>query len=172
MFHQIISNTPFFVWVILGFLVYRGFMSSLDREVKIKRIVVIPVVMLILSLQGILTSFGGSPESLLAWLTALGMGIVFAWNRFQANQVRISPEARMVFLRGSWTPMLLMMAIFFLKYAVNVALVIHPPIRQDIVFMLVNCVLFGIFSGIFLGNMARILHLYKQANNNATLIAA
>lgn len=172
MFHQIVSNTPVFVWVILGFLVYRGFIASLDREVKIKKIVIIPIIMFILSLQGILTSFGGSPESLLAWMLALGTGILIAWNRFQVSQIRISAPTKMVFLRGSWTPMLLMMAIFFLKYAVNVALAIHPAIRQDMVFMLLNCVLFGIFSGIFLGNMARILHLYKQAQLNATLIPA
>lgn len=53
-----------------------------------------------------------------------------------------------------------MMGIFFTKYVVGVALVMHPELRHDSVFAVAIPVLYGAFSGVF---AARALRLWKLA---------
>jgi len=58
MLRQIIVNTPIWVWGLLAFLIYRGFISSVDREIPLKRVLIIPLIMLALSVQDIVSTFG------------------------------------------------------------------------------------------------------------------
>lgn len=162
MLPQILSHTPPWVWVILGFLVYRGILASQDREQNLRTVVVLPLVMLALSLQGMLSNFGANLPGMLAWTTALLAGAALSWRAAHRQNVCMLSEQGRVFCRGSWTPLMLMLAIFVLKYCVNVALVVQSAWRSDIGFLLASCSLFGLFSGLFLGQMLRVLHLARS----------
>jgi hypothetical protein len=67
MLQQILSHTPAYVWAILAFLVYRGVIASLDREVALKKLFIIPAVMLALSLHDLAGKFGFTSLSVPAW---------------------------------------------------------------------------------------------------------
>ena len=84
--------------------------------------------------------------------------------RFDRGSVRIDPLRRVISQRGSWTPLLLMMGIFCLKYAVGVALLLQPGLAQHLWFAASVCALYGLFNGIFFGQAMRIAALYRQAN--------
>jgi hypothetical protein len=55
---QLLSHTPLYVWAILAFLVYRGTAAMRDREVEFRKLCIIPLVMLGLSLQDMSAKFG------------------------------------------------------------------------------------------------------------------
>lgn len=163
MLNQLISNTPIYVWAILGFLAFRGIKSSVDRELTVRAVVIIPLVMLALSIQGILSGFGDDPLVLAAWLATMTAAAAVSWNMVSDKNVRILADRGTVFYRGSWGPLVMMMAIFVMKYIVNVALHVNPALHTNMQFALISTALFGLFNGLFLGKMLRVLIMYKQA---------
>jgi hypothetical protein len=54
-------------------------------------------------------------------------------------------------LQGSWTPLALMMAIFLTKYVVGVASALKPDLLITMQFIVLLSILYGIFSGVFIG---------------------
>ena len=163
MIQQILSNTPVWVWAILAFLLYRGMLASLDRETSLKKVFIIPLVMLALSLQGIVSAFGAGSSAMLSWLAALVVGAGLTWQFFNQDSVSADPQREVVLQRGSWIPLILMMGIFFTKYAVGVTLALHSAYRQEPLFVTVVCALYGLFNGIFIGKLLGIVVVYRRA---------
>jgi hypothetical protein len=164
MLQQILTHTPLWVWAVLAFLLYRGLLASADRDIALKRVFVIPVVMFALALQGIVSGFGAVPVAAPVWLACMLAGTALAWRAFDHDRIRIDAARRMIFQRGSWTPLLLMMGVFCTKYAVGVALSLQPGLAQQLWFAISVCTLYGLFNGIFLGQALRIAVLYRQAS--------
>lgn len=163
MFQQIISHTPLYVWAILAFLVYRGVQASRDREVTLRTMAILPLVMTALALFGIRSAFGLEGVPALFWLTGVAGGAALAWNMVGKGAIVAHPERGVLFLRGSWAPLALMMLIFVMKYVVAIALAIIPALGHDTLFASAICLLYGLFSGLFLGRLLRGVAAYRQA---------
>jgi len=163
MLRQIILNTPPWVWALLAFLIYRGLLASTDRSIALRQTLIMPLVMLVLSVQSTVAAFGLSAATAPLWLLCFAIGSAAAWLLFDRNSVAAQPQRGSVVLYGSWQPMLLMMGIFLTKYAVGVLLALQPAYAQQMPFVAGVCALYGSFSGIFIGRMALILLAYRQA---------
>ena len=162
MLAQIILNTPVWVWALLMFLIYRGILASADREISLKKTFIIPVVMLALSVQGIVSTFGINMAAVLPWLACISAGGIAAWYLFNRDRITVNPARDSVFQQGSWMPLVLMMGIFLTKYVVAVLLKLEPGHRQEILFVVAVCALYGLFSGVFIGKTLRIVALYRN----------
>ncbi|MFZ6875347.1 DUF6622 family protein [Undibacterium sp. Di27W] len=167
MLNQIISGTPMYVWAILGFLAFRGIKASVDRELTVRAVVIIPLVMLGLSAHGILSGFGAEPLVIATWIAAIAAGATVSWNMVSDKNVRILADKGTVFYRGSWGPLIMMMSIFVMKYVVNVALHVSPALHSNMLFAVISTALFGLFNGLFLGKMLHVLLMYKQAMSSS-----
>jgi len=163
MLRQILLHTPAWVWAVLAFLLYRGLLASADREIALKKTLLIPVVMLGLSLQGMASAFGTDMIGLPAWFGCMLAGTALAWRAFNGGSMTAYPARGTVFLRGSWAPLALMMGIFCTKYTVGVLLALHPGLRQSALFSLGVCAAYGLFNGIFIGKALRVLATYRLA---------
>lgn len=160
---QLFSHTPTYVWAILAFLVYRGVLASREREVTLRKLCIIPLVMLALSLSGVHGSFGFDGVAPYAWIVGALAGRVLGWSLNNPRKLVAHPERGTMQLAGSWLPLTLMLSIFCMKYAVAVSLAIHPAYAHATGFVLTVCLLYGVFSGIFLGGLLRTLAVYRQA---------
>lgn len=165
MFIQIITRTPVWVWAILGLLAWVGLKQTVPRSVSLRRITVLPVVMIGLSLAGMFTAFGAANHALLAWgiAAAVSVAVVMTLNLPQATQYNTWTQH--FHIPGSWTPLVLMMGIFITKYAVGVALAMHPDLARDAVFSQSVGALYGGCSGVFTG---RALRLWRLAGRQAS----
>lgn len=163
MFQQILAHTPAYVWAILAFLIYRGVVASQDREMSLRQIAIIPAVMLALSLQDIAAKFGLGGVPMAAWLAGAAISATLTWLVSDKSRATPGSAAGTVVQAGSWIPLALMMAIFFIKYTVSVALSLHPELARGLAFSAGVCALFGIFNGIFLGRMLRPLNAFMTA---------
>jgi hypothetical protein len=161
---HIVSHTPIHVWAILAFLVYRGMAASRDREVELRKLCIIPVVMLVLSLQDIAAKFGLAGIALAAWIAGVALALAPVL-LFGADRIAAGSAPGTVRVRGSWMPLALMMAVFFTKYAASVMLAVFPQAHQNTLAAGAVCVLFGLFNGVFLGRLAR--DLWTHANLQA-----
>lgn len=160
---QIITNTPVWVWVLLALLIYRGAIASVTRDIALKRTLIIPIVMLGLSVQGIAAAFGANPVAMATWAALAMVGSVITWQLFRTDRVVADPSRGIVRIRGSWTPLILMMGIFFTKYAIAVTLAMKSGLRTELTFVIAVCALYGIFNGIFIGQALRVLSIYRDA---------
>jgi hypothetical protein len=171
---QILTHTPIYVWAILAFLVSRGVIAMRDREVETRKLVIIPIVMLVLSLQDIGAKFGFTGISSAAWAVgAAGMALL-VWRRGGVRVAAVSAPssaAGRVRVRGSWMPLAMMMAVFCTKYAVSVTVAIQPHVRQDALLVATVCALFGVFNGYFLGRLARDLKCCLGLRDHAKTVA-
>ena len=149
---QILSHTPVYVWTILAFLVWRGVAEMREREIARLRMFVLPLVMLILSLHDIARKFGFEATALSAWTTAFAAAGLLAW-RF--GRVRVAPGSApgRVRVGGSMIPLVLMLAIFAVKYATSVVLAVRPELAGQLAAGV--CAMFGVFNGYFLGRLLR-----------------
>jgi len=155
MLQQIVSHTPTYVWIILGFLVVRGVAASRDRVVSRRSLFIMPAVMLALGVTGVAGRFDGGGMLAATWLAAMAAGAALAW-RWSGDQVAgVDRAAGSVHLRGSWTPLALMMTVFAGKYAVGVALGLQPALAHNTGFALAACALFGLCNGVFNGRLLR-----------------
>ncbi|QBB70368.1 hypothetical protein ELE36_08305 [Pseudolysobacter antarcticus] len=162
MIFQILVHTPVWVWMILAFLIYRGLLASRDREVSRWQMCIVPAVFLWLSLDGIARSFGSQHGAVLAWAFGVLAGVGIAWLSFDAQRMSLLPDGKTVFVRGSWKPMLLMMAIFLTKYATGIALAMQPARAQNLGFVVAVCLLYGMCNGMFFAQLLRLFTLQRR----------
>jgi hypothetical protein len=167
---QILTHTPLYVWAILAFLVYRGVHAMREREIEARRLVIIPAVMLVLSLQDIGTKFGLGGLALAAWTAAAAATALLA-GLAGGTRIAAGSAPGTVRVRGSRVPLVMMLAVFFTKYVASVTLAVAPQLRHDALFAAVVCALFGVFNGWFAGRLARDLAACRTLSGRAALIA-
>jgi len=169
---QLFSHTPLYVWAILGFLVYRGVLASRTREVTLRKLCIIPLVMLALSISGVIGSFGLNGVAPYAWAVGMLAGTALAWKLGNPHAITAFPERGTVQRAGSWMPLALMLSIFCMKYAVAVTLAVAPAKAHAAGFTLTVCCLYGLFSGIFIGALLRALKVYRHSMGQPLQAAA
>lgn len=164
MLHQVFSNTPRWVWVLLLALLWIGCKQAVTRTASLKRITVMPLVMTGLSLSGTVTAFGAEPMVLLAWLGAASLVGTVVLQRPLPHATHYNPVERRFSIPGSWVPLLLIVGLFITKYVVGAATSMHPALAQNANFSLCFGALYGAFSGLFLARAARLWRLALASN--------
>lgn len=161
MIQQIVSHTPVYVWALLAFLLYRGYLASRDREISLQKLAVIPGVMLVLALSGMNARGALGAGVWGVWAAGMLAGAALTWQATSGN-ITVNRAAGTVFQRGSWLPLALMVAIFITKYTVAVASAMHPELPHSLPFALCVTVLYGLFNGVFIGRLARYAGAYLR----------
>ena len=160
---QILAHTPRWVFVLFAVLVWFGSKQLLAGTVSLTRITLLPLAMTGLAIWGVASAFGHSsmgPSALVGWAAAALVLLAFILQRPLPAATRFDAASRSFHVAGSAVPLALMMGIFFTKYAAGVALAMHPELRHQASFAIGLPVIYGAFSGIFVG---RALRLWKLA---------
>lgn len=149
---QILSHTPLYVWAILAFLIWRGVAELRDREIAARRLFVLPLVMLALSLHDMALKFGAGGAALGTWLPGVAVAALLAWT-FGRSRIAAGAAPGRVLVRGSAVPLVVMLAIFATKYMTSVALAVQPAMAGQLAPVI--CAVYGLFNGWFLGRLVR-----------------
>lgn len=158
-----LRHTPPWVAGLFLALLYLGYTQSRARSVPLWRVTLLPAAMLVLSLNGVVTTFGARAADLLAW--GLGWGAAVAAGALLARPAGVARSADGAGVRvpGSWWPLALMLSVFFIKYAVTVALVRTPPLAADLAFAAGASLVYGLLSGAFFARALRIWRALRAA---------
>lgn len=165
---EIVRSTPPWVGALLAFLVYLGISAARTRRVHLARLALIPLAMGGLALWGELSAFGGHGHlaGLLGlWLVSGALVIAGSGTLRAPAGTRYDAASRSFDLPGSWVPLVLILAVFLMKYGIGVQLALEPSLAQDNRFALVVTVLYGALSGLF---AARTLRVVRLATRSAT----
>lgn len=171
MLNQIFTHTPHWVWGLLIALLWLGLNQVTTRTVSLKRVTVMPLAMVGLSLYGTVSAFGAEPLVLLVWLACAGLLATLVMQRPLDPATRYDDWTERFTVPGSWVPLALILGIFVTKYFVGASTSMHPALVQDDIFRLGFTALYGAFSGIFLARAARLWRLVWQAYRPVAQVA-
>ena len=162
---DIVRHTPPWVGLLLAGLVALGLSQWRERRASLARVTVLPVAMALLSLLGLVTAFAqGSAllPALGAWLTGFAL-VALLLRRLQAPAgTRFDASNARLHLPGSPWPLLLILAIFLLKYAVGVELAMQPQATSQTGFVLGVAGVYGILSGVFSSRASALWRLARS----------
>jgi hypothetical protein len=157
---DILTHTPVYVWAMLAFFIYRGLAARRDRDVPVWTLLILPAVLLALAIQGILNHYGSAPAPLGSWLIAALCGAF-------AGALSLSPHAvavgqKGILMRGSWLPLVLVLAVFATKYCTEVLFVVEHDTMTSPAAVLGVCALYGLLTGFFMGRLGKALWVYRS----------
>ena len=168
---QILQHTPTWVFGLFALLLALGSRQLLPTRAGLRRLTVMPVAMAGLSVLGMTSSFGSQPAALAAWAAAAGVALWLVLQRPLPPGVRYDRTQMRFILPGTVVPLMLMMGIFFTKYAVGVQTALHPQLMHQAGFALAVSTLYGAFAGVFLGRSLRLWKLALRSADAAQPIA-
>ena len=147
---EILKRTPLWVFVLFFVLLVYGYSQSKSRRVSGRRIAILPAAMILLSFFGVVFAFNIAPVGLISWGIGVWVSIWLGTSFAVPHNVTYSTETQSFFVPGSWLPLILMMAIFSIKYVVGVILARQLPIANTLIFSGSVSFLYGFFGGLFL----------------------
>jgi Family of unknown function (DUF6622) len=156
---QILRGTPIWVYVLFFGLIVLGYIRSKPRNVKPAMVAILPVALCVFSLTRVLTAFGPAPLALLTWAAGTAAALLLSRALKQPAGARWSAATGTFHLPGSWVPLVLLMAVFFARYALAVSLVMMPGLAHSAAFATAASFGFGLLSGMFIG---RALWVWSQ----------
>jgi uncharacterized membrane protein len=162
MFASVIRATPIWVWGLLAALIALGLSQARARSASRARIAIMPLAMTAFAVWGMFAAFGSSPlfgDAVLVWLFAASTALALVAPMRAPRGTSFDATTRSFALPGSWVPMVLILAIFLVKYVVGVDLAMQPTLARDMGYTLMVAGLYGLSSGVFAGRAARLLRL-------------
>jgi hypothetical protein len=159
MFTQIVLHTPLWVWALMAALVALGYSQTRSRTVGLRRVVIMPIAMVLLSLYGTVSAFGASPVVLCTWFAAGAMVASLVVLRPAPLGTAYDSAHRQFAVPGSWLPLFVVLGIFCTKYAVGATLAMQPAMERHTLFATLAGLLYGLCSGFFAGRALRLWRL-------------
>jgi Family of unknown function (DUF6622) len=163
MMSQTIQHTPGWVWVLLLALIFLGFLQTRTRAVPKARLLLLPAAMLVLSLHSLFATFGPLRLGLLTWLAGGMLALMLYRVLGPPAGAGYAPDTRRYTVRGSWVPLMLMLAIFFARYAVAAATAIDASLRQTSAVVAAAGLVYGFLSFTFLARARAVVRTAEHA---------
>lgn len=148
----IISHTPFWVWILLIFLIKRGIGISEDRQINIPKSFIVPTVFIFLGLEKIATKFLYSAFDFVVYLLLVPFGIVIGYIIYKKNQRYFLHQGEL-YKRKCYLPLIIILVNFMVKYILNVAIGINPSFISNFEFNICYSIICGLSVGLFLGGI-------------------
>lgn len=152
----VVTHTPIWVWAVFALVVYLGYQRTRDRSVALWRLLLLPLVMVVTAGSGIVgAGLGAAP----AIVVGLLIGGVSGWLMEREGATRRLPDGRL-WLRGEWTSLVQIVAVFIWRYASTVLAATHPALAADNTWHLVVAFVTSALAALFLGRTAARLRVY------------
>lgn len=147
---EILLYTPPWVFALLAGLAVFGLMQVRTRAVPVWLALVLPAGLMALSISGVLQYVGMWWPALTTWAVGLGAVAMLYAKVMNPQTARYDAERRRLVIAGSWLPLLVILAIFSVRYALGVARGMDLAVVRDRNVQLAVSLLLGSFSGFFL----------------------
>jgi hypothetical protein len=121
---------------------------------------VLPAAMLVLSLSGVVQYVGLWLPALLAWVLGVAASTWLLLKRANPDMARYEPERGKLIMTGSWLPLLVILGIFSVRYAMGVARAMELEVVRDHNVQLAVSFILGALSGFFLSRGLLIWRLH------------
>jgi hypothetical protein len=171
MFITILQHVPVWVFGLLAVLIVAGSLQIAPRRVTLRRGTVLPLVLTIVSLVGVVTTFGRQPLALLAWAGAVVMALALMQQRIARSDLRFDPATSRFQVPGSWVPLGLMLSMFAVKFIVGATLAQHAELAHSLTLATSASAIYGLISGLFLSRALQLWVCARRLDGGAGLLS-
>jgi len=158
MFYEIITGTPWWVYLLLIVLIYRGVRSLSPRRMKLMKLFIMPIIFVFL----FSSKMGADPAT---YLMFLAIGCCLGWFLYRKMQIKADKIKKIILIPGSIIPLILIIFGFCQGYFMGYETAVHPEIFHIVWVSILMVSISGILSGIFIGRTALYLHKYIAAKH-------
>lgn len=155
---EIVTHTPWWVWVLLLYLVYRGICLLSPTTVSPRGMLLMPSIFLLWGIYGIFNKLAMSWTALLIFAVALIVGLLLGKTVMAMQQPAIFDSVTgMVQRPGSVVPIIVILLNFCCIYSLNVYAGYYPDSLRELNFTAIYSVTSGLADGFFWGMSLTIL---------------
>lgn len=151
---DIIAGTPWWVFVLLIYLIRIGYDATKPSIVELKKLFILPAVLIGLSAMGIYTLTQHQPINLLVTIAALLFGIPLGWVHYKLLKIKAVPDKKQLHIPGTWSVLVLILLIFAVKYYTGYQMDVNPEVLLKPQNAIKILALYGLFIGLFIGRLA------------------
>lgn len=151
-----VLGTPSWVYALFIALVGLGLSQTRARSVSENALALVPFAMVVYSLVSVVVAFGWSLAATAVWSTGLALALGAALAAGRSDRARYLAQQRRYEVAGSWVPLMLILAVFFTRYLIAVAMGIDPALRQADGFVVGASLLYGLLGGLFPARALRV----------------
>lgn len=119
----IFRETPVWVWILLAFLLRRGFAALYDREMTTGRLFFLPMLFLFWGAYGVITETALAGISLTMLTAGLLAGILFGYRLWRSQPpLKNTDNPGMIIRAGTPLTLVVIVSAFYLKFILTSAL--------------------------------------------------
>lgn len=148
---QIVIHTPFWVWILLFILIKRGIAATKDREVSIQKASILPIIFIVWGLEKIFYGFSYTMTSFIIYFCLMSIGTLVGIILYSSQKFYL--KNNILFKKGSFIPLFVIVMNFSIKYCLNVAISMQPQLIQELQFNIFYSAISGFSVGLFVGGM-------------------
>jgi ABC-type amino acid transport system permease subunit len=160
---EIISRTPWWVWILFVFLLWIGLRALRPSTGPFWRLAILPLVFLVWGLQSLVSRYPIDAFSLGPWLLAIAIGVALGLLLVARVELRADRAHGLIWLPGGATTLVLILLIFAARYTFGVLQGMTPGIIADPRFLIADVGLSGLVAGIFAGRLLGLWRKYRAA---------
>ena len=161
----IISRTPWWVWVLFGFLLYRGIKALKSSTVHLYTLFILPTIFVGLSCQRLLSNTNELFTIAPIWAGAILIGSFGGWLIAKKAIIAADKKNKLIKRPGTKRTLALVLLIFAIRYYFGYSIAVNPELITYIPFIITNFALSGLMSGFALGSSLCLLNKYQKAKH-------
>ena len=155
---QNLLDTPWWVYVIFIYVIYRGVRASQTRVISLARLFILPLIIVVFAGHGLLSMTTLTMTLIINWLITFIVGFVIGWWLMKIRGIKVDHKKGLLEVQGSWISLIV---IFCSKYYVGYMSAVHPEVVQYFLFVNFIFALNGITMGIVVGHLAHYVYCFK-----------
>lgn len=166
---QVIVHTPFWVWPLLGGLIWMGWQGLKPRAVPVWRLALLPLIGLGVTASGLIQSLQPA-MAVASWGAALLLALVPGYLLGRRRPACRRPDGRFD-MPGSWFILVFGLSVFLVRYALGVLFGLTPTLRGELLWVALSAGVGGAVAGVGLGWLAGVLGSARHAQSRVRGVA-
>lgn len=158
---EAVAHTPVFVWPLIVLVLFLGARNLWPRERPLPQMFILPAVLLIFAVYNLAASRADPTLPIAAFIVSFAIGIGVGWNLVPKNVVPVR-ERFAVRVPGSVAPLLVVIAIVILRYAIGYTYGRWPEARADPALSLEFSATGALLAGILWGRNLHFARIYRR----------
>lgn len=164
---QFASHTPYWVWAILAFLLWRGIDALKPSKTSLARLAVVPAIFTVWGLWSLHHRYGASIEAWGVWLLGIAIGAGIGWLLVRRQSISYDAVDGHLHRTADYSLLPLLVLTFIVKYAFEAALATAPALADNTVFRMAHLLVSGGFTGVFIGKFLHYLRVATLSRQQA-----
>jgi len=159
----VLIHTPFWVYLILLFLISRGIKARRPATVALEKLAIIPAIFLLWDIYDLLVFRKLTLATGSLWLGGLLSGAGMGYILIKRTAVARAAAPRSIYREADYSALPFMMFAFAVKYVLGVMSAIAPDVLLRPGVSAFAIITGGLFAGVFVGKFVRYVRVYLAA---------